>query len=140
MQDKNFIYPINNIPLGKFDLGGVLYHANYFYLYELAREAFLKHLGHPYTELVKQGFHLAVVESHQQFNKAIFYGDLVEIQLSLSELSKAKICFNYEILSSNVKIHTAFTKHAFIKSNAGKFSVSRFEEDLFNKLNTYLKN
>ena len=71
--------------LGEFDLGGVLYHANYFHLYEKAREAYLESLGLPYPSLVEKGFHLAVTNSEQEFSKPIYYGQELELKLEISE-------------------------------------------------------
>ena len=49
-----FTHQIDAPRLGEFDLGGVLYHANYFSLFEATREAFLRAHGMPYTQLIAE--------------------------------------------------------------------------------------
>lgn len=117
-----------NLRLGEFDLGGVLYHANYFHLYEMAREEFLRHSGTPYAELVKNGQHLAVVESQQKFLKPIFYGMPLQIELTACSVKRASISFQYRIFSKDVLLHKAITIHAFIELKGTTFASTRLPD------------
>ncbi len=123
---------INDIRLGEFDIGKVLYHANYFNLYERVREDFLKDHNHSYSSLVNNhGLHLAVVETTQTFRSPIFYGDEVDIYLTTTDIKSSLVTFNYQIKKSDEPIHTASTKHALVKeTNEKGFQVVRFEKEL----------
>ena len=49
------------VPLFEVDLGQAVYHGNYFHLFELGREAFLRDLGYPYRRFMDQQLHLKEV-------------------------------------------------------------------------------
>jgi len=114
---------------GEFDLGGVLYHANYFHIYEIMREAFLANGPTSYASLVKKNFHLAVVESRQNFLKPIYYGDPFKTELIISELKQASITVEYRFYKEHT-IHLAQTRLVFINSSSGVFSVTPMPKDL----------
>lgn len=132
---------INPIRLGEFDLGGVLYHARYFHIYEELRENFLKHLGFPYPELVREGCHLVVKESSQKFLKPVEYGQELSAELKILDLRKCSFSFEYQIFLSQeekVLLHKAQTKHVFVKVNKdSKFGVSEIPNKLRNGLENY---
>ncbi len=125
---------IPDLRLGEFDLGGVLYHANYYHLYEQAREALLRSGGTPYHQLVAEGFHLAVVEAEQRFERPIAYGDSIRIHLSCTALGASTVTLRYEIAAGpkneERKVHSGTTKLAFIANTDGRFKPSRMPEKL----------
>lgn len=71
------------VPLFEVDMGQAVYHGNYFHLFELGREAFLRDLGYPYKQLVDEQLHLAVVETNCAYRKSLRYDDLIEIYTSV---------------------------------------------------------
>lgn len=126
-----YCYKPGIIPLAEFDIGGVLYHANYFHLYERARESLLDSLGTPYHQLVKSGCHLAIVESEQYFHKPISYGTEIEVGLRCLELKSASLTFAYSFYSNEELVHEGITRHAFVKKDdSGAFKMSRLPREL----------
>jgi acyl-CoA thioester hydrolase len=115
MSDLPFTTVLDEVRLGEFDLGGVLYHANYFHLYEVARERLLRAGGIPYSALVAEGAHLALTESHQRFLKPIFYGPPLTLSLWTSAVRRASCTFHYRIECGGSEVHHAWTKHAFVQ-------------------------
>ena len=118
------------IPLAEFDLGGVLYHGNYFRFYERAREEFLSQQHTSYADLITQGFHLAVTESSQKFSSPIYYGEEIKLELSSSEIKRTSVKLYYRLFRNSELIHQATTTHALVKSEAGKFKLARFPDTL----------
>ena len=120
--------------LCEFDLGGVLYHANYFHVYEQAREALLQTGGTPYPELVANSQHLAIVESHQEFVKPVRYGDQLLVQLWITELKRATCIVNYRFLveqdAKTEVYHRAWTKHVFVQNQPTGFRIQSFTDRL----------
>ena len=130
-----FNFSVPGVRLGEFDIGGVLYHANYFHLYESAREAFLAEQGIPYHSLVTQGQHLAIVESQQQFLKPVRYGEGISVQLAASDISKISFCFNYQFLNDKGElIHKAKTKHVLVSAVSGSIRPTRIPDSLLSSL------
>lgn len=124
-----FLLDIPPPRFGEFDLGGVLYHANYFHIYEIIREAFLGQGPASYPSLVKQSCHLAVVESRQKFIKPIYYGDAFKSELIISELKRASATVEYRFYNDQT-IHLAQTKLVFVNSSSKAFSVTSLPNDL----------
>lgn len=131
------------VRLGEFDMGGVLYHAHYFHLYEQAREALLSHGGCPYSALVSSDLHLAVIESSQIFTKPVYYGQVLYLYLWVDELRKTTVAFCYELAvvspEGESSVHQAWTKHACLRRlSHGKFKPSRFPESVHRIFSTVL--
>lgn len=131
-EDLFFNYEIPSINLAEFDLGGVLYHANYFHLYERCREAFLTQEKLPYHQLVESGAHLAVIESHQNFILPVYYGDSLNIRLSIEELKGSSLKCCYEIFNSKSEtpIHSAWTRLVYVEKSGNSFKPRKFPKDL----------
>jgi acyl-CoA thioester hydrolase len=67
------------VPLFEVDLGQAVYHGNYFHLFELGREAFLRDLGYPYRRFMDQQLHLSIVEASCSYRRPLHYDDLIEV-------------------------------------------------------------
>lgn len=132
----NFQYPVSRIRFGEFDLGGVLYHANYFHVYEMAREAFLAAGPIAYEQLVKLRCHLALVESRQKFLKPIRYGENFEVSLSTSKIGRATADIQYTFKKDR-ELHRAVTSLVFIRSESATFSVEPFPAKLREYFSSY---
>lgn len=130
--------PLNHIRLGEFDLGGVLYHANYFHLLEEIRESFLRSIDLPYSELANIGIHLAVINSELNFHKPIRYGDQLDAEMIVDLIGKTRLKFTYIInnTTENSKIFSGSTTHTAvaIDPETKSFKVSKVPEELGNKL------
>lgn len=125
-----FILEFDDISLREFDLGGVLYHANYFSLYEKTREAYLKKIKIPYPSLVSAGFHLAITETSQKFIAPIYYGDKIKIELKSTKVASASFEFDYLFKKENIEIHTAKTKHVYVDVTNKKLDPKRMPKAL----------
>lgn len=143
MLKPNFTLTLSPIRLGEFDMGGVLYHARYFHLLEECREAFFRHISHPYSELTKQGYHLPLTHSELNFKAPIRYGDTILAELQVEKIGKIRLKFTYELFiareeKSNNRtsnpVHTASTLHAVILEQNGKFVPSPLPPDFTHAL------
>ena len=133
-----FTLPIPSIRFGEFDLGGVLYHANYFHVYEQVREAFLALGPTSYAQLVSEGCHLAITDSHQKFLKPIRYGHAFSVQLWVENLRRASFDFCYSFVS-DTELHTGRTSMVFVQTKSGQLCVSPLPEQLAAYLKDFLK-
>jgi len=82
------------IPLYEVDLGQAVYHGNYYHLFELAREAFLRDLGYPYKRFMEQQLHLTVVETACSYRRSLHYDDLVEAHTSILWRRRRSLAFS----------------------------------------------
>lgn len=134
-------FSIQNVEprLAEFDMGGVLYHARYFHVYEDAREQFLKSIGIAYPMLVDQGIHLAVIEAHQNFQAPVRYGVPFQVTLWVEDLKRSHFTFHYAFLSEEFKVfHRAWTKHAVVQKSEIGLRTTRVPQELNVQLEKFL--
>jgi acyl-CoA thioester hydrolase len=96
------------------DQMSVVYHANYFVWFEVARTDLLRHAGWSYRELERDdGVGLPVIEAHCEYHQPARYDDELEIRTLGRMLSPVRIEFNYELvrLPDGVVLATGRTVH-----------------------------
>jgi acyl-CoA thioester hydrolase len=91
-----FLYQ-TTVPLYEVDLGGGVYHGNYYHFFESAREALLEEIGFPYTKMMELGNHLAVAEATCVYRIPLRYNDKIEICSTFTKISSRSLNINQEI-------------------------------------------
>lgn len=69
---------ILRVPLYEVDIGQAVYHGNYYHLFELAREDFLRELGYAYKRFMEDQLHLTIVEASCSYRRPLHYDDGIE--------------------------------------------------------------
>jgi len=82
---------------GDTDAAAVVYNANYLRYFEIGRTELMREWVCSYNEIEKMGFILPVVECWSRFKSPAFYDDLLTIETTITEVSKLKIKFSYQI-------------------------------------------
>ncbi len=85
------------VPLFEVDLGQAVYHGNYFHLFELGREDFLRELGYPYRRFMEQQLHLTVVETACAYRKSLHYDELIQIRTAVEWWRSRSLAFQQKI-------------------------------------------
>lgn len=85
------------VPLFEVDLGQAVYHGNYFHLFELAREDYLRQLGYPYKRFMNRQLHLTVVETSCSYRRPLRYDDRIEIVTALLWRRSRSLAFSQDI-------------------------------------------
>lgn len=83
------------------DCGGVVYYSTYLKFLEEARTEFLEERGLSIKELAKQGVLFVVARQEIDYKLPAFYGDVLEIDTRLANISKVKMEFTHEIRNQN---------------------------------------
>lgn len=96
------------------DAMGVVYHANYFPWFEIARTQLLAEVGLPYRELQDAGYLLPVLEAQVAYRSSARYDDEIEIRATMKEFPRARIRIDYEVRCGNALLTTGHTVHAFM--------------------------
>lgn len=96
------------------DKMGVVYYANYFVWFEVARTDLLRHAGWSYRDMETEGCMLPVLEAHCEYRKPALYDDELEIRTTGTWLSHVRIRFDYVIvrLSDAAVLAGGHTVHA----------------------------
>jgi len=86
------------------DCGGVVYYANYLKFLEEARTEYLAEKGVSVKEYAKRGTLFVVARQEIDYKLPAYYGDILEINTTVSNVSGVRIEFDYEIKNQNDQI------------------------------------
>ena len=93
------------------DAMGIVHHSRYLPYLEEARVEYLRHLGHPYTEMRAEGIDYAVLEAFVQYRKPLKFDDRVAVHLKLGAATRASFQMAYllavegEVRATGVTVH-----------------------------------
>lgn len=79
------------------DKMGVVYYANYFVWFEVARADLLRSLGWSYRDMEQDGIILPVIEAHCEYLRPARYDDELEIRAEGRLLSPIRMEFTYQV-------------------------------------------
>ena len=77
------------------DKMGVVYYANYFVWFEVARADLLRSLGWTYREMEHAGVSLPVIEAHCEYHRPARYDDELDVNAEGRLVSPVRIEFRY---------------------------------------------
>ena len=100
---------------------GIVYYANYFVWFEVARTDLLREAGWTYREMEADGYALPVLEAHCEYKQPARYDDDLEVRTMGTLLSPVRVEFTYEVVrpADNAAVATGRTVHAAL-DRAGK--------------------
>ena len=95
---------------------GVVYYANYFVWFEVARTEWLRHAGWTYREMEAEGIALPVIDAHCTYQQPVRYDDEVDILTKATLVSPVRIRFDYavSVLAGARRCAEGYTVHAAI--------------------------
>ncbi|MBX7115649.1 MAG: acyl-CoA thioesterase [Myxococcaceae bacterium] len=102
---------------GDTDQMGVVYYANYFRYFELARGEFFRAKGGSYAAVEKEeGLFLPVVDARCQYKASARYDDVLLIRVEVTRLKRASMAFGYTVLreSDRALLCVGETVHACV--------------------------
>ena len=80
------------------DAMSVVYYANYFVWFEVARADLLRSLGWSYREMEHDGVSLPVIEANCHYHKGARYDDELDVKTQGRLLSPVRMEFTYEVV------------------------------------------
>ena len=96
------------------DKMGITHHSNYIRFMEEARVDFLERIGWGYKQMESNGIISPVVSISCNYKKMTTFDDVIEIHVSVKDITFAKLIFNYNIKMDNVTVCTAESVHCFL--------------------------
>jgi acyl-CoA thioester hydrolase len=96
------------------DAMGIVHHAAYLPYLEEARVAYLRHLGHPYEEVRRDGFNFAVLEVVVRYRRPLEFDELVDVRLRAGAVSRASFQLAYLLTVADEVRATAVTVHGCV--------------------------
>ncbi len=96
------------------DAQGIVHHSNYFRWLEEARIGWLETIGQPYGDLTRRGIYLPLTTCSCTFQLPVCAGEMVDVQLMLDKVSRARVELTYRIMRGTQLAATAATTHAYV--------------------------
>jgi acyl-CoA thioester hydrolase len=98
------------------DQMGVVYYANFFVWFEVARVELLRTMGWNYREMEDGGVRLPVIEAHCVYRRPARYDDVIELTTRAYAPSPVRMEFDYEVTVQGQPgpIATGRTRHAAV--------------------------
>ncbi len=97
MSDRPHVTPVE-IYYEDTDTGQVVYYANYLKYFERARTQLLKSRRVDPAEWVKKGVTFAVTHAEADYRRPAVYGDLIEVETTVSVIRGTRLSFRYLIV------------------------------------------
>lgn len=114
------------------DQMGVAYYANYLAWFEVARTEFFRSKGIVYRDLEKEhALYLPVVEAYCRYKRPVEYDDLIDLYLSVEELSRASLAFEYKIKKAGYVVAEGRTRHVFIDGKKRPVAIPENVREMF---------
>ena len=101
------------------DKMGIVYHANYFTWFEVARIELLDAMGCPYLSLEEDGLFLPVLSCKADFHSPAHFDDRLRVVVKIEDSPLVRIRADYEVFREEQLLATGETTHAFL-STEGK--------------------
>lgn len=117
------------------DKMGIAHHSMYAVWYEVARTEAIKKLGLTYSEMEKMGIMTPVVDLSCHYILPAEYEDELNIQVSISKLTPARIEFSYKIYKQDILINTGNTTHAWVGKNLKPINMKKHFPEIYEKIN-----
>jgi acyl-CoA thioester hydrolase len=96
------------------DAMGIVHHSRYLPYLEEARVEYLRHLGHPYDELRRDGVDYAVLECFVQYRRPLHFDDVVTVHVALAGATRASFQMVYLLTVDDVVHAAAVTVHGCV--------------------------
>lgn len=108
----------------------VVYHGNYLNWLEAARVEYLRSCGITLSDLMARGIVFPIVDVHVKYLSPARFDDEVIVRAHLTEASRAKIVFSYEIVreADGAPLVTASSIGTFTSMETGR--IVRLPQDL----------
>jgi acyl-CoA thioester hydrolase len=101
------------IPFSETDAMKIVHHSNHARYLERGRVEFLRLSGLDYASIMKRGFHYPLLEIRTQFKKPLVFDEIILIETTIGEVSRARLDFQYKIYSVPELLAPSITTDAF---------------------------
>lgn len=118
----------------------ITHHSNYARFMEEARVDFLDRIGYSYDRMEREGIFSVVVNISCDFKKPTIYADLINIKVSVLELTQVRIKFGYTMKVNDEIVCIATSEHCCLNKNGKITSLKRENAELYELLNSFIVN
>ena len=110
------------------DRMGVTHHSNYVRIMEETRIDWMDRLGYGFDRMEAEGIVSPVVSITVNYKHPTTFKDVVEVELTVSEMSELKISFAYTMRVGGKVVCTATSTHCFLENGRPVPLATRFPQ------------
>jgi acyl-CoA thioester hydrolase len=99
------------------DAMGIVHHAAYLPYLEEARVEYLRHLGHPYSEVRQDGHNFAVLEVSVHYRRPLVFDEVVDVFVGAGAVTRTTFQLAYLLTVDEEVRATAVTVHGCVDSS-----------------------
>ena len=110
------------------DRMGVTHHSNYIRFMEEARIDWMDRLGYGFERMEAEGVVSPVVSISCSYKHSTTFKDVIEIELTVAEISTLKISFAYTMKCGGKTVCTATSTHCFLENGRPVVLQDRFPQ------------
>jgi len=112
------VYPFTHrirVRFAETDAMGIVHHSRYLPYLEEARVAYLREIGHPYSEMRAEGIDYAVLECFVRYRQPLRFDEQVDVHLQLASANRTSFQMAYlltvddEVRATGVTVHGCTT-------------------------------
>lgn len=98
------------------DMMGVVYYGKFFTWFEVGRISLLRDINLGYTDWVKKGYHIPVVQAHADYKASARLDDEILVKTRVSEVGRSSVKFENEVhrIGDKTLLCTGHTVHALV--------------------------
>ena len=126
-------YPFTHMIRVRFaetDAMGIVHHSRYLLYLEETRVAYLRFLGHPYSEMRAEGVDYAVLECFVQYRQPLRFDEQIDVHLQLTSATRTSFQMTYLITVDGEVRATAVSVHGCVTSAGRPTRLPRWLSDL----------
>jgi acyl-CoA thioester hydrolase len=99
------------------DKFGIVYYANYYVWFEIARTEFFRSAGLPYAELENKGVYIVIASSSCHYKQPAYYDDRITVMSRISSVMNTSFTFEYEVLRGKDLLAEGKTVQVLVNKN-----------------------
>lgn len=96
------------------DAMGIVHHSRYLPMMEEARVAYLRHIGHPYTDIRSEGIEMNVLEAWCRYRRPLVFDEVVDVHVNLAAVDRASFQMGYLLTVDGEERATGVTAHGAV--------------------------
>ena len=113
------------------DQMGVAHHSVYPIWFEQGRTEFIRDCGFPYGKMEADGLYLPLIEVTCKFKSFSRYEDELQILTRLSDVTKTRLSFMYEVVKDGLTIALGATVHVYANRMLKPINLYKYMPELY---------
>lgn len=113
------------------DQMGVAHHSVYPIWFEQSRTEFIREYGFPYSKLESAGLYLPLIDVACKFKNFSRYEDELSVLTRISDVTKSRLSFMYEVIKGGLTIALGSTVHVYANRILKPVNLKKYMPELY---------